>query len=427
MSVNLDFFARIRSDAMTTVSEINDPAELAALSPVWSELWERTPGASFFHSLTWLQIYWKHFGAGKRLRVLIVHDRGQVIGILPLVVATARRSEPFRALMYPLADWGNFYGPIGPAPQATLVAGLDHVRRTPRDWHFIDLASVDALADKGHTKLALDSAGFVATCETPGISAVVDLAAHGSWEAYLATRSGRLRALLRRREKQLAKHGAVTYVRHRATESEGLHADPRWDLYDACENISRVSWQAKVRYGKAMVKATDRSFYRDCHVAAVRAGAADLNLLSVDGRPAAFLYCYHTRSCVTGLNFAYDPAFASEGVGTIVLARTLADSFARGDHTVDLGPNSTDRYKRRWLTDERPIYCYTHFPRGSAAARLVRAKRAMVRWWRTRRTAGANGPYGAQVAEQGVTSAAVTSNGTLDRGIAHDDVSTGEM
>jgi CelD/BcsL family acetyltransferase involved in cellulose biosynthesis len=373
---------------MITVHEINDSAELAALRPAWDELWERTPGASFFHSLSRLQTYWKHLGAGKRLRMLIVHDRDQVIGILPLVVATARGSEPFRALMFPLADWGNFYGPIGPDLQATLVAGLDHVRPTPRDWHFIELASVDALADGGHTKLALDNAGFAATCETPGIGVVVNLAAHDSWEAYLATRSSRLRTALRRRERRLAERGAVSYVRHRTTESEGPQADPRWDLYDACENISRASWQASVRNGRAMGKGTHRSFYRDCHLAGVRSGAADLNLHSVDGRAAAFMYCYHSRGCVTGLNIAYDPAYASKGVHNVVIFRTTADRFASSDHTLDLGPNSTDRYERQGLTGKRPLYCYVHFPAGSAAAPLVRAKRAMARSWRARRTGG---------------------------------------
>jgi hypothetical protein len=173
---------------MFAVSEINDPADLGALKPQWDELLERTPGASFFQSLAWLQIYWKHFGARKRLRVLLVLDQDQIIGILPLVVHIAHRSEPFRALTYPLANWGNFYGPIGPDPLATLVAGLDHIRRTPRDWHFIELAWVDALVDAGRTNSALDTAGFHATCETQNTTAIIDLAEYGSWEAYFATR-----------------------------------------------------------------------------------------------------------------------------------------------------------------------------------------------------------------------------------------------
>jgi len=402
---------------MTTINEINDPAELAALEPQWSALLERTPRASFFHSLSWLRIYWKHFGAGQRLRVMVVNDGNQVTGILPLVVGTARRFDPVRALIYPLADWGNFYNPIGPDPLGVLTAVLDHVRRTRRDWHFIELGWIDSLADQGRTKSALDNAGFPVICETRRTSAIIDLTRHNSWDAYLASRSSKLRQELRRKEKRLAGRGEVTYLRYRPPNTPAQQADPRWDLYDACETISQTSWQAKVRNGRAIGKNTDRAFYRDCHLAAVRSGAVDLSLVFVEGQPVAFRYAYHFRGMVTGLNTAYDPAFAHEGAGTVILARTLADSFKRGDHTLDLGPDSTDWYKRQWLTDEWPIDCCTHFPPGSAAAKLVRAKRAMVRWWRAQKTAEANGSCGAHAEPQAIMSPTESESDTPDRGL----------
>ncbi len=49
---------------MTTVREINDPAELNALAPAWRALLPQTPGATFFQSPEWLATYLRHFGAG---------------------------------------------------------------------------------------------------------------------------------------------------------------------------------------------------------------------------------------------------------------------------------------------------------------------------------------------------------------------------
>ena len=61
-------------------------------------------------------------------------------GILPLVVRReATKVGPLRVLTFPLHDWGSFYGPIGPDPGPTLAAGLEHVRRTPRDWDILEL------------------------------------------------------------------------------------------------------------------------------------------------------------------------------------------------------------------------------------------------------------------------------------------------
>ncbi|MEX2285623.1 MAG: GNAT family N-acetyltransferase [Planctomycetaceae bacterium] len=377
---------------MTTVHEINDPHELAALRPIWDELFARTPGTSFFHSLTWLQVYWKHFGARQRLRVLVVYEDEQAIGIVPLVVRTSRRSEPVKVLTYPLDenDWANYYRPIGPDPLTTLTAALNHVRRTPRDWHILELSWIDELTDEGRTKMALDKCGLSATCEAHYPRAIIDLRAHGSWKAFCASRSGKWRNDLDRQEKKLARRGAVSYVRYRPSVEAGGQTDPRWDLYEACEAISRVSWQGSVR-GNMLNREEFRGFYRDMHLAAVCAGFADLNLLRVDDQPVAFCYGYQYRGNLVSLKTAYDPAYRQEGAGTVVQARALADSIARGDREIDLG-SVRQEYKRRWLTHTRAMRRYVYFPPGAIVAQVVRAKRAIerrlkdtVRRWRPAR------------------------------------------
>jgi CelD/BcsL family acetyltransferase involved in cellulose biosynthesis len=73
---------------MIYVQEINDIRQLAGIRLLWNALLPQTPGASFFHSLDWLEIYWRHFGAGQRLRVLVVSVDGRPLGILPLAVRT---------------------------------------------------------------------------------------------------------------------------------------------------------------------------------------------------------------------------------------------------------------------------------------------------------------------------------------------------
>jgi hypothetical protein len=128
-------------------------------------------------------------------------------------------------------------------------------------------------------------------------------------------------------------------------------------------------------------KEAHRAFYRECHEAATKRGAADLNLLFVDGQPAAFSYCHHYRGQVAQLKTAYHPAFAIEGAGTVLQARVVADCLARGDQTMDLGQASMD-WKRFWLTELRPISRYTHYPRGALIAQMVRGKRALERRFR---------------------------------------------
>ena len=53
---------------MIHVEEINDLEQLAGRRLLWNALLPQTRGATFFQSLDWLEVYWRHFGAGQRLR-----------------------------------------------------------------------------------------------------------------------------------------------------------------------------------------------------------------------------------------------------------------------------------------------------------------------------------------------------------------------
>ena len=102
---------------MTDVREINQIHELAEYRLEWRSLLERTEGESFFHTLEWLEVYWRHFGQGQRLRVLLVSSESRLSGILPLVVEREpTRVGAVRVLTYPLHDWGSFYGPVASRP-----------------------------------------------------------------------------------------------------------------------------------------------------------------------------------------------------------------------------------------------------------------------------------------------------------------------
>ena len=108
-----------------------------------------------------------------------------------------------------------------------------------------------------------------------------------------------------------------------------------------------------------------RPFLRDVHLAAVRSGAADLNLLYVDGVPIAFLYGYHYRGYIDLIRAGFDPAWSKLAPGNVLWRRVIQDSFERRDRVLDMGPGCLD-YKQFWLTRIESSYRllrYTVSPR----------------------------------------------------------------
>jgi len=166
---------------MSSVQEINSIEELAGYRLLWNRLLSDTREASFFQSLDWLEVYWQHFGADQKLRVLIVYSGDQPIGILPLVVRQeSTRIGTLRVLTYPLSDWGSFYGPIGPNPTATLLAGLSYISRCDRDWDVVELRWVNnERCDFRRTEQAMRSAGIEGKKQAWRQAALIDL--DGTW------------------------------------------------------------------------------------------------------------------------------------------------------------------------------------------------------------------------------------------------------
>jgi CelD/BcsL family acetyltransferase involved in cellulose biosynthesis len=361
------------------VTEFNSLADLSGIRPIWDGLLRRTPGATFFHSLDWLETFWQFFGEGNQLRVLLVEDAGGPIGILPL--ATMRepmRMGQMRVLTFPLAGWGSFYGPIGPRAAETLAAGVQHVRDTRRDWDVFDLRWIDADdVQRFDVPAALDGATFKCESQVWHTSAQVEIAE--GWDAYWRSRKSTWRSNVRRCEKLLSRHGTLEHVRYRPSGGENGDGEPRWDLYDTCVALAERSWQGSSTGGTTLSHATVREYLRAAHESAAKCGAVDLNLLLLDGKPIAYAYNYCWDGWVYGVRSGYDASATQDGAGTTLLAKMIEDSCRHGDRLIDLGPNYLEN-KRYWLTRLQPAFHYTVFNSARLRAQAMRLKRVVKRW-----------------------------------------------
>jgi CelD/BcsL family acetyltransferase involved in cellulose biosynthesis len=366
---------------MSEVVEINDLGSLAGCRLLWNSLFAATPDATYFQTLDWLENYWRHFGEGKRLRVLVVRAAGQPIGILPLCVETRRhRLATLRVLTYPLDDWGTFFGPIGPNPTATLIAAMRHIATTPHDWDQIDLPWIANEAKDGErTARALQFVGLHAETESHGSTSMIDLADAGAWENYLRKLPRKMRQGWQRTVRRVAEWGGVEFERYRPDALRAGDGEPRWDLYEQCEEVARASWQASSTNGNTLCHPGLNAFYRDSHEVATRLGMADVAVLRIAGRPVAFWYGTHYQGHVSGLRMGYVPDSPVSGVGMALLARVIEDSFSRCDQQFDLGPGD-EKYKERIRTHRVERHRVTHVPATAWRPQLVRA----ARWFQRR-------------------------------------------
>lgn len=359
--------------AELTVEEINDPDLLPMLRTDWDRLLAVTPQASYFHTLDWFLSYWSHFGALQSLRVLVVQAGEEVIGIVPFVIRNeATRIGRVRILTYPLEGWGSVFGPIGGDGRRIMSAALKHVRQTRCAWDLFDLRYVDSEGgDAGATVGAIADAGMHFRRQAQNEAAMVDL--RGGWDAYWSSRTTHFRTNVRRCEKKLHQQGKIAYVRYRPQGRQHNEDDPRWDLFEQCQNLAQSSWQGHSTTGTTLSHAAVRDFLRSAHEQAAIAGGVDLNLLYLNDAPVAFAYNYAWKGHVFGLRMGFDAHRARDGAGTLLHYYQLRDACERGDYLVDLG-SGYNQCKRHWQTRLARIDRYTHYSKKSVKSWALRLK-----------------------------------------------------
>jgi len=163
-------------------------------------------------------------------------------------------------------------------------------------------------------------------------------------------------------------------VRYRPAGTEGGQDDPRWDLYDECRRLSKLSWQGKSDNTQTFAHPNVDPFLRDLHQQAVAAGCVDMNLLLIDGKAVAYHYGYHWRGYFSSLRLGFDPQFSQQGVGTVLTSRIIQDSIQREDHTFDFLPDCL-KAKLSWKTSVDVGYRYTHFASSFGRSGLLKIKR----------------------------------------------------
>jgi CelD/BcsL family acetyltransferase involved in cellulose biosynthesis len=373
---------------MSHVIEVRDIEELAQHRMAWNALLPETPGASFFHTIDWLETYWRHFGHDQQLRVFVVRSGGATVGIVPLCIRTERyRLGTLRVLTYPLDNWGTWLGPIGPNPSITMLAVMQHLRREKRDWDMLELRwNGPESAERGRTARAMRAANMLTDKWKCRTTYVVDLPS--SWDEFVRSKSSSTRQQFRRQLRDVFESNDVEFVRHRPAPAREGDGDPRWDLYEMCESAALASWQGSVDNGNTLTHDHVRAYWRDAHESAARAGMIDVNLLLIAGRPAAFIYNYHFQGRITSMRTGYDSTTPIKSVGSALFLRSLQDSIARGDTLVDFGPGDRE-HKRRLHTRTETSYRLNYTPTGSIRSQAVSWSRWVKQRWQDRAAAAA--------------------------------------
>jgi len=324
-----------------------DTDRLQQLAPAWDEL--AVACGRPLCAPAWMLAFWRHLPApGARLRVVAVHDGGELVAIAPFV------AEPKGAGRTDLRLLGGAMPRTGPLARpgrewdaAAAVAGA-LARARPR----ADVIALESGPVATHWPAALAERWPGAV--RPAVrryyiqdSHVVTLAA-GSLDAWLAGKRSHFRKRMRKLRRDVEAAGGTVRMATPETLDDDvaafmrLHA-ARWEGRGASAIVEREAQLTRVYTEVGRAHAADGRFR--------------LYVVELDGEPVAAELLAAAGGEVASINGGWDPRHADLGVSNACMLHAIEDAFARGDERLDWGPGD-QLFKRRFADGDDPV-CWT--------------------------------------------------------------------
>ena len=135
---------------MLNISEIKTFEELLSLENQWNPLLNRSETNTIFLTYEWIANWWKIFGKGKELLVLLVKNDENLVGIAPLMIANSKKfgiiDKKIQFIGAPLADYCDFI--IAEDKESVLKQIYSYILEKKETW---DTMSLDEVPEKSST------------------------------------------------------------------------------------------------------------------------------------------------------------------------------------------------------------------------------------------------------------------------------------
>ncbi len=303
---------------------------LAELEPELWALFADSTRATPFQSPSWLLTWAECFVAAGNLRVLMVFSGPRLVASVPLFLENGGERPAFRLLGCGISDYLDALGPADESsPVLPLVVGV--MRDLVGEAGEVDLT--DLPASSWLRRLGELCPG--ARLEVQAVCPYVDLP--GDFPEYLGSLPAWLLRNLRKSELRLSRRGTLGWELADAVSLD-RHLDSLFALHTA-------QWQARGSAG-VLASAELQRFHRRVAPELLRRGMLQLSTLSLAEQPIAVAYAFSRRDAHFYLT-GFDPSIGQVSLGSLVIARSIAQAMAMGQRRVDF-LRGTEPYKYAW-------------------------------------------------------------------------------
>lgn len=332
------------------VSAVEDFNKFESLREFWNSFLQKSLDNDVFSTWEWLWCWWKHFGNGRKLRILMVKEKNQIIAIAPFMLSNYSflhfgKLAKIEFMSSPHGDYNNF---ILTKREVECVTLLLNALTKFSDWNMLDLKDIREESASAKTLSSIASSkneNLKLNLKIKTLCPYIRLPP--SIKAYKERLSRNMRRNLSKRMRKLSKIYKVEFISQREFSSVSKAMETFFRLH-------QKRWKAKGKSG-AFASEDFRKFHLDLAEKFDEKGWLGLSFLVLDGEPVAAAYSFDYNSKKYGYLTGFDPDFKQFGVGNLlkmhIIEECIRKSYREYDLTRDFEP-----YKANWATNIRKNY-----------------------------------------------------------------------
>lgn len=327
-----------------------------SLATTWDSLLEASgasgvAAACVFLTFSYVATWWRTFGNGHDLRVLVARDAtDRVIGIAPMMITRGRRLMGRRLRYLTFIGYGreprSEYMDYIVSPDCSEIAAwalTDAIFSMGRgDWHFVRLPMIEQQSLVARAlEQRVGSASQLRVVERELAPYVL---LRGSWQEVLADRPQKLRTNIRSSIRKANANPGFTVLRAPTDIAIKQAVDTFLALHD--ERWKEVS--------TTLVDDRARKFFHEVAEELAHQDRLLLSIILIDGEPAAASFDFLYRQRVFGYQAGWNPKYAKAGLGTLMRATTIQWAIDKGAREFDMLAGE-EAYKLAWMSDSRQL------------------------------------------------------------------------
>lgn len=317
---------------------ITDSKTLEQLSPEWTGLWNRCPGATPFQRPEWV-LSWTQAFHPRELYVIEIRRGARLVGLAPLFCYRSGVKRILATLAASVSDYVDWLiEPVGNTEISEKI--FQYLRSSERPWDRLDLTDLPSTS----CLLTLDFADWNCERSSETVCPVLWLPATArSVEEILPSKQRHNLRTARRRMERAGKARIETATRETLDE-----------FLAALVRLHRARWMRSGTPGMLADTAV-QDFHRLATSSLLRRHVLRLYGLRFNGQLIAALYALAERDIVYCYLQGFDPEYGSFSPGAQILAAAIDDAIRKGKIAVDF-LRGGELYKYAWGTRDQSTY-----------------------------------------------------------------------